>query len=126
MAVVEVELGAMIRGDRRNIDFTLFESDGVTPLDLTGMLLWWDAKRDASDADADALIVKTWADAGIDVPNPLLGTGSVLLTAADTLALPRDAQILVWGLRRSAVAGDPETLATGTLTVLPSAAVQVP
>ena len=64
------------------MSFTIYQSDGVTPQDITGWTLSWMLKRKATDADASALVTKA-----ATLTTPASGICTVALTDDDTSAL---------------------------------------
>src|SRR5688572_22316142 len=71
----------IIRGDTRNIDVTFYESDGTTPIDLTGGTVYFtvNSSNDPAD-DTTAAISKDVTDHTA----PTLGTTRITLDPADT------------------------------------------
>lgn len=76
-------------GEDKIIDFTIFELDGVTPLEVSGLPLEWSVKK--NDKDPDPGIITKGAGTGLSVigvwsSNPTTNTQRVRLTfvPADT------------------------------------------
>lgn len=87
-----------------------------SPIDLTGDTLVFRAKRNVSDADADALIVKS-IGSGITVTDAANGLAQLAIDGADTAGFTASDLLLVWTLVLDAGAGN-ETVADGTLRVV--------
>lgn len=122
MASVTTNL-SMIRGDTSVFTVT------VGSLGASGLGAFNDirftVKRDASDADASAVISKTLAS-GISVTTvgnaTTNGVLSVAIAPADTQTLPTGYTVaLSYDVRLYDVAGDAYTVAQGVLTVSPTA-----
>ena len=90
-------------------------------MDLTGCKLWFTAKQFITDADAIALIQKTWAAGQIAVPTPALGIATLTLVNADTTALvPNNpATLYFFDVQVEDAAGNVFTPIMGRLQVLP-------
>lgn len=104
----------MYRGDAASFDIVAVQSDGVTPLDITGATIWFTAKHRRSDADPGA-IQKT-VGAGVVIVDGPTGQARVDLAAADTspFTVPTT---LYWDVQAK-IAGKDRTLAFGRLRVL--------
>lgn len=76
----------MYAGDNITLNFTAFEEDGVTPLNLTGLDIKYGLARSAGEAP---LFMKT-VGSGITVTNAAAGQFSVALAPADTLKFNGD------------------------------------
>lgn len=74
-------------GEDKSLVFTIYQSDGTTPQNITGWALSWMVKSVASDPDVDALITKTTAAGGIVLTTPVSGVCTVTVTDADIAAL---------------------------------------
>lgn len=75
---------SMIRGDSRNINATFLQSDGVTPIDITGGEVWLtlNASNDPA-SDSTAALQKT-----VTVfSDPTNGAATISLAPADTSGL---------------------------------------
>lgn len=73
-----------IRGDTRVINITCVQSDGVTPINLTGAKVYFTVNASASPVDdTSAAFQKTTTTHTA----PLLGQTSITITNADTQAL---------------------------------------
>ena len=101
----------------------------VTNLGANGLAAFsnarFTAKRDLSDPDASAIISKQLGSGITITTNGGVGVDGVLsvaITQADTAALPTGyAVALVYDVRLYDAAGDGYPVATGTLTVTPTA-----
>jgi hypothetical protein len=71
-------------GEDKILEFTVYQSDGITPQNITGWTLEW-VLRKAASAIA-ATLSKTTA-AGITITNALAGICQVAITDDDTVAL---------------------------------------
>lgn len=65
-------------GEDKSLAFTVYQSDGTTPQDMTGWALSWRIKKKRTDADASAILTKTTAS-GISI-----STSVATVTVADT------------------------------------------
>jgi hypothetical protein len=73
------------RGDTRQIDVTFYQSDGVTPYDISGGTVYFTVNASSAPADdAAALISK---DVTVHTA-PQLGQSRITLTATDTDITP--------------------------------------
>lgn len=77
----------MYRGDTPTIDIAVFADDGVTPFDLTGCSVWYTAKRNKNDADADAVIQCDTTNGQLTITNPTAGLIEAVPLASDTASL---------------------------------------
>jgi hypothetical protein len=75
---------SMIRGDSRNINVTFMQSDGVTPIDITGGEVWLtlNSSTDPSD-DTSAALQKTVTS----FSDPTNGSATISLAPSDTSGL---------------------------------------
>ena len=113
-------LGEITRGDRRTITFTVTKADGSGPFDLTGHTVRFTVKRYHEDPDDGALIRKDNAAlGGVAVTNTVGGQPVVTILPADTAELPSHRATLLWDLQVSTGPTDVQTVAFGTLTVVP-------
>lgn len=103
----------MTRGDSTILDLVV--ADGGTPVDLTGVSMWWTAKRRHTDTDDQAVIAKTVGD-GIAVTNAPGGLATVTIDPDDTAGLD-NSSALWWDLQVKDGAGKVRTLAAGRLVV---------
>jgi len=71
----------IIKGDDTTIDFTFTDENGL-PVDLTNVTLFFTAKEDYNDTDANAKISKTVAS-GLHTM-PASGLSAVSLSSSDT------------------------------------------
>lgn len=110
LAAVEQDV-VMYQGDAIDLDFTVYQSDGVTPKDVTGATFTWKSARKLS---SDAALVTKTTTSGITVPNPTNGLVKVALASADTAGLTGDYEHEL----SMTLSGKPKTVATGKLTVL--------
>lgn len=75
----------IIRGDNRNIDVSFFESDGTTPINLTGATVYFTVNaNNAPASDTGAAITK---DVSIHT-DPEEGETRISLSPADTEIAP--------------------------------------
>lgn len=73
-------------GEDKSLVFTIYQSDGTTPQDITSWSLSWMLKRRKSDLDAAALLTKTTAS-GIALTTPADGIATVSIADTDTDAV---------------------------------------
>lgn len=70
-----------IRGDSRTINITFLQSDGVTPINLTGGKVYFTVNASSAPTDdTSAVITKTVTS----FVSPTLGLATIQLTNADT------------------------------------------
>lgn len=72
-----------IRGDSRVLNFQFYQSDGVTPFNLTGCQVWFTVNANSNntaDNDSSAAISLTTTS----FPNPTSGQASLTISNADT------------------------------------------
>jgi hypothetical protein len=75
---------SMIQGTTRVINLTFLQSDGVTPIDLTGSKVYFTVNASSTPAsDASAAIQKIITS----FSNPTAGAATVTILPADTSAL---------------------------------------
>jgi hypothetical protein len=75
---------SMIRGDSRKINATFLQSDGVSPIDITGGKVYFTVNTDNTpDSDATASLQKTVTSHTA----PTLGQTTVSLAPSDTSSL---------------------------------------
>lgn len=78
----------IVRGDSRNLQIAIYESDGVTPIDLTNSVIRFAVKERASQPNSEAKVWKsTYNSDEIFIVNPLTGTAVVYLLVDDTLTM---------------------------------------
>lgn len=70
-------------GEDKRLPFVIYQSDGVTPQDITGWSLSWMVKAARTDADADALLTLTTDGAEITLTTPATGAGEVEVDESD-------------------------------------------
>jgi hypothetical protein len=71
----------IIRGDNHNIVVTFYESDGVTPIDLTGASVFFTASASSAPADDSAAVIQKTVTSHTDA---LGGTTTIALEPEDT------------------------------------------
>jgi len=77
----------MVRGDSRNYQLEIFESDGATPVDVTGGIIKFAAKRRMRDPNSEAQIFKTSYDpAEIQVTDAVNGQALLKILVEDTVS----------------------------------------
>jgi hypothetical protein len=98
------------RGEDKSIVFTIVQSDGTTPQNITGWTLTF---RMATAQYGAAVITKTPT-----LTTPLSGICTVTLASADTSSLTQDGtdQVYYYDLRRTD-SGSRAEIAYGTITV---------
>ncbi len=75
----------IIRGDNHDIEVTFYESDGVTPVNLTGGAVFFTVNADSEPTDnTDAVIAKKVTSHS----DPTDGTTLIELSATDTNIAP--------------------------------------
>jgi hypothetical protein len=109
----------MYRGDAPSWRFLVTDEDHPLGTDLTGVLdVRFTAKRRSSDDDVDAVITKT-VGSGVTITDPATsGYVEVALLPVDTNS-ETTTVTFVWDLQVTGAAGDPHTVASGTLRVDP-------
>lgn len=107
----------MYRGDYFAFGGVIYDTDGVTPLDITGWDLWFTGKLTRLDADVDAIFMLA-IGTGITVAAPATGAYVCALEAADTDGLTALSTTLYCDLQAKDTLGKPRTLRTGTITVI--------
>lgn len=70
-------------GEDKFVDFTIFDQDGVTPLDVTGATLEWSLRK-TDKADDPALLLKVPTVVGVFNLIPASNTQRVRLTFASS------------------------------------------
>ena len=76
-----------IRGDSRLISVSIFQSDGITPFNLTGCEVWFTVNANSNNtADNDTSAVISIKNAAIT--NPTLGVATLQITNAMTQDIP--------------------------------------
>jgi len=79
---------SIVRGDSRNFSVTIYESDGVTAVNITDGILRMAVKRRPSDPNSEALIFKTsYDESEIDLTLPASGKCIVQVRIDDTIAV---------------------------------------
>jgi protocatechuate 3,4-dioxygenase beta subunit len=98
-----------VRGDDEEYSITLMDEDG-DPLDLAAVDIWFTAKRNLYDSDAEAVFQKTVGD-GITVGEDP-GAATLTILSEDTAGLPThvlalhyDVQVSVAGLVKTPLSG---------------------
>jgi len=106
---------SMIRGDTRSFALTLTDGAG-SPLDLTDVTLTFTAKLRLTDADDEAIIVKTDAD-GIEISDdPSDGMATLTIDPEDTEVLGYS-RSLYWDLQVEDALGAVQTPLSGRLSI---------
>lgn len=97
------------------LDLTIVEEDGTTPLNLTGALVRWAMRGQYSVSDTP-LVVKSSADAAqIIVTDAAAGEATVFIDPADTVAL--GGRICRYEVDVTDVVGNESTVLVGLVTV---------
>lgn len=99
----------LVRGDYKA--FNLAFSQGGTPINITGFSLFFTAKEDAADSDAEAVISKKVTSH----TDPTAGLTVVELDADDTDVTPGS---YLYDFQLVNVAGKPTTVLMGTLNII--------
>ncbi|KKL94072.1 hypothetical protein LCGC14_1868340 [marine sediment metagenome] len=107
----------IVRGDKRDFSITVTQ-DGA-PLDLTGLVLWFTAKRRHTDPDQAAAFQLSSAAGGISITDAVNGKAEMSIQPGDTSKLPASRTVLVWDLQVVDGSGNPCTPEWGSLTVIP-------
>lgn len=106
------------RGD--DVQWTAALTVDDAAYDLSGCTLWWRLKRNAGDADDDALVTAYWVDGGasdgITVDAPAAGVVEIRVPAADAAGWGVGVTYR-WGLRLLDAAGAIVEISAGTLAV---------
>ena len=104
---------SLVRGDSKNIQVNVFESDGTTPVDLTESVVRFAVKDRTSRPNTEATIFKQSYDpAEIDITNPAGGELLIQILSDETMINPAR---YCWDLDVSRKQGGIVTSA-GTLT----------
>jgi hypothetical protein len=104
---------SLVRGDSKNIQVNVFESDGTTPVDLTESVVRFAVKDRTSRPNTEATIFKQSYDAAeIDITNPAGGELLIQILSDETMINPAR---YCWDLDVSRKQGGIVTSA-GTLT----------
>lgn len=104
-------------GDTIALQVTL-SRNGV-PIDLTGATLWFTAKDDLDDLDADAVFQKKTGGLGIAVTSAVNGQATVTIPPADTASLVNEPQTLECDVQLLEADGTLTTVARGQLILQP-------
>jgi hypothetical protein len=88
-------------------------------VDLTGATLWFTAKEDWDDLDADAVFQKKTGGLGIAVTDALAGEATVTIPGSDTASLDNEVQTLECDVQLLEVDGTLTTVARGQLVLQP-------
>jgi hypothetical protein len=100
-------------GEDKSLVFTLYQSDGTTPQNITGWALAYAWKKALSDPDSAAVLTKT-TGSGITLTTPVAGICTITIADTDTDALA--ARTYVHELKRTD-AGSETVLTTGTVVL---------
>ena len=107
-------------GTSQSFPLTLTQTDGITPLTLTGATaIAFEAKRAIGDSDSAAAIAKG-IGTGIVVNNAATGQITLSLLPADTAGQETGAA-LVWAIKVTFSGTNEAIGALGSLTLIPSA-----
>lgn len=71
-------------GEKKVLQFQIFQADGVTPQDITGWNFAYAVKQAAREAPD---LLRKASGSGIAVTVPLTGIGQITVDAADTLQI---------------------------------------
>lgn len=112
------------RGTKRTFDLPVDQGRGGEDYDLTGVSLRGTFKVRTTDADADAVLVKT-IGAGITVTDAGTGAATFTLEPEDTEDLAEHSA-LVYEIQVTDTAGDPFLIQRGRLFVTPRSTTTVP
>ena len=100
------------RGDTRHMPFAV--TLNAAPYNLTGLYLWFTAKRKLSDADGAAVFQKT-VGAGITLDGGTGGTGDILILPTNSSGLPDKMTTLYYDLQMKTATGEIYTPSQGEL-----------
>jgi hypothetical protein len=78
----------VIRGDSRTINCTFLESDGKTPIDLSGGTVYFTVNSSADPADDTSAAFQLTATDATPFTSPLLGKHTFTLSPTDTDITP--------------------------------------
>lgn len=106
----------MYRGDDEELSGVIFDTDGLTPLDITGWSLWFTAKNAIADLDASA-VFQLETGSGITLTTPAAGEYTIAIAAADTDGLSGD-KTLFCDLQGKDGAGKVRTFLTGKIAIV--------
>lgn len=105
----------MFRGDTFKWDLAV--TQGGSPVDITGWVLWMTAKLDPLTPDASAQFKKQSPSTGITITSAVGGLARITVDPADTTSLT-DTTTLFFDVQGKESGGAIHTLASGTLKVL--------
>lgn len=103
-----------VRGDTNVYNIVVLRQD--TPIDLTGAKVWFSAKRQRTDLDADAIILLDSAGGGINIYDPLHGKLQVIVPPSDTEDLDEE-EVLYYDVQLKEANGIITTIASGKITI---------
>lgn len=113
---------SLTAGDTGELDFSAYQADGTTPLDLTGADIVWKMTRFPGDA-ADPVVSKATGGGGITITSTSAGTFKVALDPADTADI---APLRYFhGVKVTDGAGNISTIATGFCVIRQTAVLDV-
>ncbi len=77
---------SIVRGDSRNYNVTIYESDGTTPIDITEAVIRFAVKGSVYDDNSRAIILKqSYYPSELQIAVPLAGESIVKLLVSDTI-----------------------------------------
>lgn len=88
MAKLGKTIANVIRGDTRTINLTFLESDGTTPISLTGGTVYFTVNSSADPSDDTAVAFQRTATDATPFTSPALGKHTFTLTHANTNITP--------------------------------------
>jgi hypothetical protein len=109
----------MDRGDEPTWPVVAYQSDGITPYDLTSAKLYFTAKESTAYGDSRAVFQKSSPSTGITVTDATAGEFTVTLASTDTNSLPPKKLRLEYDLQLITSGGTILTLTRGILIVRP-------
>jgi hypothetical protein len=105
------------RGDTPTFNIAVTLSGAV--YDLTGCTIWFTAKFDYANTDAQAVFQRSTLNGGIVITNGPQGLAQANLLSTDTSALANTKTMLLWDCQVKSALGQIYTVAKGNLIVEP-------
>lgn len=110
----DFNIGKLRRGD--TIPLVIHVTKSGQPMPLTGVTMWFTAKRGENDTDNQAVIRKSTDTTGI-TPSDTIGEAFITIDPADTATLPMPLT-LICDVQIREPGGQVTTVASGKLTFL--------
>jgi len=113
------------RGDDVTLTIYVYQADKRTPQNLTGCSLWFTAKKNLADVDADAAIRKSTVTppGGITITDIPGGVAAAPIAPSDTSGLPAEDTRLNYDIQLKGSDGKVKTILRGTIVVVPDTTI---